>query len=76
MREEQTNCYLIDVLQEQSVTEIVRYTPEVFPNIDILVNAAGLAIRKLPLPFQLMSGSRLWISIPEGHFFAARQCDE
>ncbi|MFQ6121453.1 MAG: SDR family NAD(P)-dependent oxidoreductase [Dehalococcoidales bacterium] len=36
----------VDVTQEQSVADMVKKILEVFPRIDILVNAAGLAIRK------------------------------
>jgi len=36
----------VDVVQEQSVADMVTRILEVFPRIDILVNAAGLAIRK------------------------------
>ena len=36
----------VDVTQEQSVADMVRRILEVFPRIDILVNAAGIAIRK------------------------------
>ena len=36
----------VDVTQEQSVADMVRRTLEVFPTIDILVNAHGIAIRK------------------------------
>ncbi len=36
----------VDVTQEQSVTDMVRKTLDVFPRIDILVNAAGISIRR------------------------------
>ena len=36
----------VDATQEQSVADMVKRSLEVFPRIDILVNAAGLAIRK------------------------------
>ncbi len=36
----------VDATQEQSVTNMVKRSLEVFPRLDILVNAAGLAIRK------------------------------
>ena len=36
----------VDVVQEQSVADMVKRILEEFPRIDILVNAAGLAIRK------------------------------
>jgi len=36
----------VDVAQEQSVVDMVERILKVFPRIDILVNAAGLAIRK------------------------------
>lgn len=36
----------VDATQEQSVTDMVKRSLEVFPRLDILVNAAGLAIRK------------------------------
>jgi len=36
----------VDVTQEQSVVDMVERILKVFPRIDILVNAAGLAIRK------------------------------
>jgi gluconate 5-dehydrogenase len=36
----------VDVAQEQSVVDMVERILKVFPHIDILVNAAGLAIRK------------------------------
>ena len=36
----------VDVTQEQSVADMVERILEIFPRIDILVNAAGLAIRK------------------------------
>ena len=36
----------VDVTQEQSVADMVTHILKVFPHIDILVNAAGLAIRK------------------------------
>jgi len=36
----------VDVTQEQSAADMVKRVLEVFPRIDILVNAAGLAIRK------------------------------
>ena len=36
----------VDVVQEKSVADMVKRVLEEFPHIDILVNAAGLAIRK------------------------------
>lgn len=36
----------VDVTQEQSVVDMVTHILEEFPRIDILVNAAGIAIRK------------------------------
>jgi NAD(P)-dependent dehydrogenase (short-subunit alcohol dehydrogenase family) len=36
----------VDVVHEESVTEMVKKVLEAFPRIDILVNAHGLAIRK------------------------------
>ncbi len=36
----------VDATQEQSVTDMVKRSLDVFPRLDILVNAAGLAIRK------------------------------
>jgi gluconate 5-dehydrogenase len=36
----------VDVTQEQSVVDMVKKALEVFPTIDILVNAHGIAIRK------------------------------
>ena len=36
----------VEVTQEKSVADMVKRTMEVFPRIDILVNAAGLAIRE------------------------------
>jgi NAD(P)-dependent dehydrogenase (short-subunit alcohol dehydrogenase family) len=36
----------VDVVQEQSVADMVKHILKEFPRIDILVNAAGLAIRK------------------------------
>jgi len=36
----------VDVAQEQSVADMVKCTLEVFPHIDILVNAAGINARK------------------------------
>ncbi len=36
----------VDATQEQSVADMVKRSLEVFPRLDILVNAAGLAIRK------------------------------
>jgi len=36
----------VDVTQEQSVADMVKRVLEVFPRIDILVNAHGIAIRK------------------------------
>ena len=43
----------VDVTQEQSVADMVKRTLEVFPTIDILVNAHGIAIRKPAVDFPI-----------------------
>jgi len=43
----------VDVTQEQSVADMVKRVLEVFPTIDILVNAHGIAIRKPAVDFPI-----------------------
>ena len=41
-----TLSFTVDVVHEESVIDMVKKITEIFPHIDILVNAHGLAIRK------------------------------
>lgn len=51
--ERQALAVTADVTQEQSVASMVRHIRQVFPRIDILVNAAGIAIRKPAATFPI-----------------------
>jgi 2-deoxy-D-gluconate 3-dehydrogenase len=42
-----------DVLEQESISQMVAKTLETFGRIDILINAAGMNIRKLPQDYKL-----------------------
>ena len=62
----------VDVTSEQSVVDMVKRTPEVFPRIDILMNAFGLAIRKPAVDFPVEEWQRVMDINTRGTFICCK----
>ena len=62
----------VDVTQEQSVADMVKRILEAFPHIDILVNAAGITIRKPAVEFPVDEWQRVMDINTRGTFLCCR----
>lgn len=62
----------VDVTQEQSVADMVKRVLKVFPRIDILVNLAGIAIRKPCVEFPVDEWQRVMDINTRGTFICCK----
>lgn len=62
----------VDVTQEQSVSDMVKRVLKVFPRIDILVNLAGIAIRKPCVEFPVDEWQRVMDINTRGTFICCK----
>jgi len=68
----QSLAVAVDVSQEESAADMVKSTLEVFPRIDILVNAFGFWIRKPAVSFPVEEGQQVMDVNARGAFMCCQ----